>query len=108
VLGGVARTTQERCSAPDTQTLALHVLTTFISLFLLFYLLKDPTLYDINKENHNKNTKQPLDLSYMCFVSNNILLITRAKKNKNANFVHAQINNTSLTFKDILNITLYK
>ena len=44
----------------------------FISLSLLFNLLKDLTLYDINEENHRKNTKQPLDLSYICFASNSI------------------------------------
>jgi hypothetical protein len=54
-----------RC--PHTQILALHALTTFISLSLLFNLLKDLTLYDINEENHSKNTKQPLDLNYICF-----------------------------------------
>jgi hypothetical protein len=59
-----------RC--PHTQILALHALTTFISLSFLFNLLKELTLYDINEENHSKNTKQPLDLSYICFASNSI------------------------------------
>jgi hypothetical protein len=83
-LGGTTHATKKNMGASHILACALHVPTTFLSLFNLIYEIIEAviTLHDNDKKKHNKTSKKPLNLSYRFFASKDTLVITMCSKNK--------------------------